>query len=82
MYDKVCKELGEAFSKFSFQDFCEVMAQVNSRTFDFEVEKTKVSCLVPLADMFNRRGPHDAEIFYSDKDDAVLVKALKDIAKD
>ena len=82
MHGAVCKELGEAFKRFSFQDFCEIMAQVNSRALDFQVAGAKVRCLVPLADMFSRRTPHDAEISYSAKDDAVLVTALRDIAKD
>ena len=51
-YDVICQCCPE-YKQFQFQEFCEVMALINSRAFDVTIGGKESFTMVPYADMLN-----------------------------
>jgi hypothetical protein len=72
---KVAPEL----SKFTFQEFKEMMMLVQSRLFGVTLNGKDRECMAPLADMFNHKNQKTAKWEYSDTLNNFIVKATENI---
>ena len=76
----LCNEISD-FDQFDFDQFRELMAIVNSRTFDLQFgdDEEEKTVLVPYAGMINHSTHGQVILYYNPENNGVVLRALKPI---